>query len=162
MLRSVLRVTRNAYGLSTNHLPPRPMTRNFFSPLVLLPCTTVRVRTGVVPSQRFASSTAVSACSRQQSQLGARERRILYRCKQRGVLELDLLMGTWAEANISRLSSAELDQLEKLSLVESPDLLKWCLKQAEVPAEFDTPLLHQLQEYTSSHTKKWSPKQGNQ
>lgn len=85
------------------------------------------------------------------------EQRVIYRCKQRGVLELDMLMGTWVEQNIAGLSQAELDSLEELSLQESPFLLKWVLKQASVPPQLDTPLLRKLQHYAINERKSWQP-----
>jgi hypothetical protein len=72
---------------------------------------------------------------------------LLSRCKQRGILELDMIVGTWAEKNVDRLTkgnhfnrfcfilcvvlicfvvlrTAELDDLEIVTELESPDLLK--------------------------------------
>ena len=40
--------------------------------------------------------------------LQVRQKRILYRCKQRGLLELDLLVGSWAERHISQLTGSAL------------------------------------------------------
>jgi len=98
-----------------------------------------------------------------ESELSARQRRILYRCRQRGILELDLLLGTWAAENIKRLNESALDQLEFLSGLESPDLLKLILKQQELPG-FDMPVLRALQYYAQSDGKAWitHKKSGNQ
>jgi len=62
-----------------------------------------------------------------------RQKRILYRCKQRGILELDLLLGTWAAKHIDTLDVKQLDELERLADGESHNVLKWILKTEEPP-----------------------------
>ena len=39
-------------------------------------------------------------------------RRLLFRCKNRGIKELDLLIGKWAERNIDNLSVKQLTELQ--------------------------------------------------
>merc|ERR1712226_1787990 len=51
-----------------------------------------------------------------------RKKRLLYRCKQRGWLEVDLLLGTWASENIELLNPKELNQFEKLVNEETVDI----------------------------------------
>nr|XP_024399322.1 succinate dehydrogenase assembly factor 2, mitochondrial-like isoform X2 [Physcomitrium patens] len=60
--------------------------------------------------------------------------RILYRSRQRGYLELDLLLGKWAEDNINNLDENRLQELVDLLEGENPDLWNWLTGQAEVPA----------------------------
>ena len=45
-------------------------------------------------------------------ELDIRKKRLIYRSKQRGWLEVDLLLGTWASEHVSTLSVKELDQFE--------------------------------------------------
>lgn len=40
--------------------------------------------------------------------------KLLYRSKQRGFLELDLLMGLWAESNIPKMSLEELRHMSQV------------------------------------------------
>jgi succinate dehydrogenase flavin-adding protein (antitoxin of CptAB toxin-antitoxin module) len=61
--------------------------------------------------------------------------RILYRSRQRGYLELDLLLGKWAEDNISNLDDRRLQELVVLLEAENPDLWNWLTGQAEVPSD---------------------------
>ncbi|KAL2611563.1 hypothetical protein R1flu_023255 [Riccia fluitans] len=64
--------------------------------------------------------------------------RILYRSKQRGYLELDLLLGTWAQDNISRLDEKQLGALVEVLDEENPDLWKWLSGQDQIPEKFQS------------------------
>lgn len=87
-------------------------------------------------------------------ELSPTQKRILYRCKQRGLLELDLVLGSWAQDNIARMSGSQLRQLESLSLAESPTIMKWLMRSEDPPTEYDTPVLENLRQYMHSGMKK--------
>eukprot|EP00249_Psilotum_nudum_P014244 c24737_g1_i3 orf=363-947(-) len=61
--------------------------------------------------------------------------RLLYRSKQRGYLELDLLLGKWVEENIRQLDDIQLQALVEMLNLENPDLWKWLVGQ-EAPPPF--------------------------
>ena len=46
--------------------------------------------------------------------LDATRRKLLYRSKQRGWLEMDIMLGNWAAANLPRLQEAELQQFQEV------------------------------------------------
>jgi antitoxin CptB len=54
--------------------------------------------------------------------LDERRKRLLFRCWHRGTREMDLILGRFADAEISGLSQDELMQLEELMEVPDPDL----------------------------------------
>ena len=54
----------------------------------------------------------MTGLSRSSADLDPRRRRILYRCWHRGIREMDLVFGQFAETEIAMLSDAELDALE--------------------------------------------------
>ncbi|CAG9467709.1 unnamed protein product [Pedinophyceae sp. YPF-701] len=60
---------------------------------------------------------------------------MLYRSKQRGFLELDLLVGKWAERNLDELPEDELIDMENLLAEENPDLWKWLSSQSPAPQD---------------------------
>mmetsp|Transcript_17296 Transcript_17296/g.52289 ORF Transcript_17296/g.52289 Transcript_17296/m.52289 type:complete len:142 (+) Transcript_17296:29-454(+) len=76
--------------------------------------------------------------------LDATRRRLVYRSKQRGWLEMDIMLGNWAAARLKDLGEEELVQFSHIIDMENPDLYKWLTGQAEVPAEVNNPLLRKL------------------
>ena len=60
--------------------------------------------------------------------------RLLYRSRQRGFLEMDLLVGIWAEKQVPHLSEDMLRQFEVVLDQENPDLYKWLTGQEQPPA----------------------------
>jgi antitoxin CptB len=56
--------------------------------------------------------------------LDPRRRRILFRCWHRGIREMDLVFGQFAEKEIAALSDVELDEFETIMAEEDNDLVK--------------------------------------
>ena len=60
--------------------------------------------------------------------------KMLYRAKQRGFLELDVVVGEWAERNLNaRTSDTFLDQFAMVLDEENPDLYSYLTGQTEAP-----------------------------
>ena len=59
--------------------------------------------------------------------------RLLYRSRQRGFLEMDLLVGIWAEKQVPLLDEDMLHQFEQVLDQENPDLYKWLTGQKPPP-----------------------------
>ena len=76
--------------------------------------------------------------------LDARRRRLLFRSWHRGIREVDLVLGRFADRVLGDLSEAELDDYEKLLDVPTPDLLAWVMGELPVPPEEETPLLRRM------------------
>ena len=91
-----------------------------------------------------------------------RRKRMLYRCKQRGLLELDLLLGTWADENIMSLDDKQLDQLDDIIKEENPDLHNYILQHEKTPSNIDNDIMKQLQYYVTKTNKRFTLKTGNQ
>ncbi len=72
--------------------------------------------------------------------LDPRRRRILFRAWRRGMREMDLVMGPFADMNLAEMTDAELDEFERLMDAPDPEVLSWITGGAPTPAEFDTPL----------------------
>ena len=78
--------------------------------------------------------------------LDERRRKILFRAWRRGMREMDLVMGQFADANLPAMSDAELDEFERLLEVPDPQVLAWITGEEATPAEFDTPLFERLRD----------------
>ena len=76
--------------------------------------------------------------------LDARRRRILFRAWRRGMREMDLVMGQFADAQLPTLSEAELDEFERLLDAPDPSVLAWITGEEAVPTDYDTPLFARL------------------
>lgn len=89
----------------------------------------------------------MTGLTRSSSDLDPRRRRILYRCWHRGIREMDLVLGQFAEAEIGDLPDTELDELELIMAEQDLDLVKWVTGALPVPETFQTPLFYKIASY---------------
>ena len=89
----------------------------------------------------------MSGTTRSSVDLEPRRRRILYRAWHRGMREMDLIMGRFADAEIGTMSGAELDVFEHLIEAQDRDLLSWITGEAETPENYLSPLFLRLKEF---------------
>ncbi|MGQ3278766.1 MAG: succinate dehydrogenase assembly factor 2, partial [Shinella sp.] len=78
----------------------------------------------------------MTGTTRSSAEIDPRRKRILFRCWHRGIREMDLVLGAFADAEIENLSEAELDELERIMEEEDNDLVKWVTGEMPVPEEF--------------------------
>jgi antitoxin CptB len=79
--------------------------------------------------------------------LDARRRRLLFRCRHRGIREMDLVLGRFADAQLERLSETELDVLETWLDIPDQQMFAWVNGAEPVPAEIDTPMFRRLRAF---------------
>jgi antitoxin CptB len=89
----------------------------------------------------------MSGTTRSSEGLDVRRRRLLFRAWHRGIREVDLIMGSFADAHIADLSEAEVDDFERLMDVKEHDVLAWVTGAAETPGEYDTALFRRLRSF---------------
>ncbi|CTQ64217.1 MAG: succinate dehydrogenase assembly factor 2 [Labrenzia sp.] len=77
----------------------------------------------------------------------ARRKKILFRCWHRGMKEMDLLLGGFANAKIDELNEDELRELEHLLTAHDQDLYAWMTGRKPLPAEWDGPLYRRIIAY---------------
>jgi len=63
-------------------------------------------------------------------------KKLLYRSKNRGCRETDILLGQFATAEIGEFSEAELEVYERFLDEYDGDIYKWLTGQAEMPEEY--------------------------
>ena len=76
--------------------------------------------------------------------LDARRRKALFRSWHRGMREMDLILGGFADAEIASLTDAELAQYEELLGVPDGDLLRWVTGERPVPETSWTPVMKRI------------------
>ena len=94
----------------------------------------------------------MSGSTRSSADLDPRRRKILFRAWHRGMREMDLIMGRFADDAIAGFSDAELDEFERLIEVLDRDLLSWITGEAEVPENYDSALFRRLKAF-HNHTR---------
>lgn len=83
-------------------------------------------------------------------ELDARRRRTHFRAWHRGMREMDLIFGRFADARLAALSPEELDCFEALMEETDRDLLAWLTGETATPARVDTPFFRQLAVFTGA------------
>lgn len=76
--------------------------------------------------------------------LDIRRRRLLYHSWHRGMREMDLIIGRFADAVIGSLSEDEVDAFEHLSAASDHDLYAWISGDRPVDAAHDTDMFRRL------------------
>lgn len=94
----------------------------------------------------------MSGTTRSSAGLDVRRKQLLYRAWHRGMREMDLIMGQFADAEIATLSEEDLAEFERLIEVPDRDLLGWITGEFEVPTNYDTPLFQRLKVF-HTHAK---------
>jgi antitoxin CptB len=92
----------------------------------------------------------MSGTARSSEGLDVRRRKLLFRAWHRGLREVDLILGRFADSHIEELDDAALSEFETLMNVPDGELLTWLTGEAEVPALHDGPLMRRLRDFKAS------------
>ncbi len=76
--------------------------------------------------------------------LEVRRKRLRFRAWHRGIKEMDLIMGTFADTHIAGLDRADLDSFEALLEEQDSTVYAWISAREPVPEAFDTPLYRRI------------------
>jgi antitoxin CptB len=98
----------------------------------------------------FGVGLQMTGTARSSDGLDARRRKLLFRAWHRGMREMDLIMGRFADARIEQLTAAELADFEHLMEVPDRELLAWITGEADVPPNYDTALFRRLRDFNRS------------
>jgi antitoxin CptB len=86
----------------------------------------------------------MTGTTRSSSGLDDRRKRLLFRCWHRGTREMDLILGRFADAEISAMRDEELAELERLIEVPDPDLYAAVTGEKPLPSEYAGPLFERI------------------
>ena len=79
--------------------------------------------------------------------LDLRRRRLLFRAWRRGVREMDLIIGRFADAHIETFDERWLDDFEHLIEAPNTELYAWVVGAENMPAAYDTAVLAELRSF---------------
>jgi antitoxin CptB len=78
------------------------------------------------------------------AELDPRRRRLLFRAWHRGIREMDLVLGQFADNQLSAIDEAELDEFEAILGEDDNDLFNWICGKTPTPDRLQTPLFRQI------------------
>jgi antitoxin CptB len=89
----------------------------------------------------------MTGSTRSSDGLDDRRKRLLFRCWHRGTREMDLILGRFADAEISLLPDADLTELERLLEVPDPDLYAALTGDMPLSPEYATTLFDRIKAF---------------
>ena len=89
----------------------------------------------------------MTGTTRSSEGLDLRRRKLLFRSWHRGLREMDLIMGGFADAKVGELSERELTEFERLIEVPDRDLLAWIMGEEAEPSDIDSALFRKLRDF---------------
>ena len=89
----------------------------------------------------------MSGMGRSSEGLDIRRRKLLFRAWHRGLREVDLILGGFADRHIEELDDTALSEFESLMNVPDGELLAWLTGEADVPPVHDGPLFQRLRDF---------------
>jgi succinate dehydrogenase assembly factor 2 len=78
-------------------------------------------------------------------------KQLIYRSKQRGWLEVDLILGSWATDNIMYLSESQLKQYEYILNQETLDIYHSITKIKKVEKHIDNEVMQMIRKYVKEN-----------
>ena len=75
-------------------------------------------------------------------------KKLLYRSKQRGWLEVDIILGSWASDNLMNLNNNQLVNYEKILNKDTTDIFDFIIGSKLIPNDLDKDLVNNIKEYS--------------
>jgi antitoxin CptB len=86
--------------------------------------------------------------------LDERRRKLLFRAWRRGVREMDLIVGRFADVHIEKFDDQGLDDFEHLIEAGNVELYAWVTGTETAPADYDTAVLAELKAFHAQNAKQ--------
>jgi antitoxin CptB len=116
--------------------------------LLTIPGTgTISTPPGTSGLLAFEWDREMTGTTRSSGGLDDRRKRLLFRCWHRGTREMDLILGRFADAEISAMRDDELTELERLIEVPDPDLYAALTGDTPLDPEYATALFERIKAF---------------
>jgi antitoxin CptB len=89
----------------------------------------------------------MTGSTRSSGDLDDRRKRLLFRCWHRGTREMDLILGRFADIEISALSDGDLAELERLLEMPDPDLYAALTGDRPLAPEYASTLFDRIKSF---------------
>ncbi len=76
--------------------------------------------------------------------MDAHRRKLAFRAWRRGFREMDLIVGSFADAHLESFDAQQLDEFERLLAIPDWEVFAWLVGQKPVPDNHRGPVLDQL------------------
>ena len=73
-------------------------------------------------------------------QLDDFRKKMLWRATHRGMKEMDLMLGGYANEHLSTMNDKEIDEFNNILEISDANLHDWITEKTQTPQEFQTPL----------------------
>lgn len=80
-----------------------------------------------------------------------KRKKLHFRAWHRGMREMDLILGPFADDNIGKLDAASLDEFEELMDVNDQELYRWIIGENAVPDRWQGELFDAIVEHRRNH-----------
>lgn len=102
-------------------------------------------------SYSHTSPASGEASAPEELNLDTRRRRLRFRAWHRGMREMDMVMGPFADAVLEELDAADIADFEVLIDLPDPELFSW-FTEGVAPAPYDTPLFRRMKAFHTHHS----------
>lgn len=86
----------------------------------------------------------MTGTTRTTAELDPRRRRTLFRAWHRGIREMDLIFGQFADKELAGLSDDDLEEFEGILAEDDSDLFKWICGEQDLPDRLKTTLFSRI------------------
>ena len=74
-------------------------------------------------------------------------KKLFFRSCHRGIKEMDIILGSFAEEYIPKMTEEELLKLQEILDIPDQELLSWCMNKEKVPQKYESNILNLIINY---------------
>ena len=83
-----------------------------------------------------------------EAHLAHRRKKLKFRAWHRGIKEMDMILGKYADEHLEHMSDEQMDEFSLLLQQPDDEMYKWVSGARQVPAEFDTEIMKTLKSFS--------------